>query len=101
MKITPVGSTWKEYKESRMTEQELNELALKADILCEIIEARQSLGISQKELEKLSGVKQPVIARLEKDVSDPQLMTLLKILKPLGKTLAVVDLNHKVPQCRP
>lgn len=100
MKTSPIGSTWKEYKETRLSDQELSELTLKADILCEIIEARQSQGISQKELEKLSGVKQPVIARLEKDVSDPQLMTLLKILKPLGKTLAVVDIKHQIHQGR-
>ncbi|HEY5465522.1 MAG TPA: helix-turn-helix transcriptional regulator [Clostridia bacterium] len=65
---------------------------MKASILCAIIDARYEKGISQKQLEHLSGVSQPVIARLETDVSDPQLTTILKILQPLGKTLAVVDL---------
>ena len=50
-------------------------------------------GISQKKLEELSGVKQPVIARMEKGVTSPQLDTILKVLAPLGKTLAIVPLQ--------
>jgi predicted transcriptional regulator len=44
-------------------------------------------------LEELSGVRQPVIARLENGETDPHLTTILKILRPLGKTLAVVPLK--------
>jgi len=35
-------------------------------------------------------VKQPVISRLESAVHSPQINSILKILKPLGYTLAVV-----------
>ncbi len=94
MNNSPIGTSWKEYKKTRMTVEERNELKFKADIICEIIEARRDKGISQKELERLSGVKQPIIARLETDVTDPQLTTILKVLQPLGKTLAVVDIQH-------
>ena len=51
------------------------------------------MGISQKKLEELSGVKQPVIARMEKRKTSPQLDTILKILAPLGKTLYIGDLK--------
>ena len=54
--------------------------------------AREGAGITQTQLERLSGVSQPVIARLERGETVPQLDTLLKILAPLGKTLEVVDL---------
>ena len=53
----------------------------------------QEKGISQKKLEELSGVKQPVIARMESGATSPQIDTLLKVLIPLGKTLAVVPLK--------
>ena len=59
-----------------------------------MIKARQEKGISQKKLEELSGVKQPVIARMEKGTSNPQLETILKVLVPLGKTLAIVPLEE-------
>jgi predicted transcriptional regulator len=42
----------------------------------------------------LSGVRQPVIARMEKG-NNPQLATVLKVLAPLGKTLSVVPLPQK------
>lgn len=59
----------------------------------ELIRIRQEKGISQKKLEELSGVKQPVIARIEKGSTSPQLDTMLKILAPLGKTLAIVPIK--------
>ena len=53
----------------------------------------ENKSITQRELETLSGVKQPVIARMEKGVTSPQLDTILKVLAPLGKTLAIVPLQ--------
>ncbi len=47
-------------------------------------------GLTQQALADLSGVKQPFIARLEKGDTDPQITSLLKILKPLDYTLAIV-----------
>ena len=41
----------------------------------------------------MSGVKQPVIARMEKGKTNPRLDTVLKVLAPLGKTLQVVPLD--------
>ena len=55
----------------------------------------QEKGISQKKLEELSGVKQPIIARMEKGTTSPQLDTVMKVLAPLGKTLAIVPLENK------
>ena len=47
----------------------------------------------------LSGVKQPVISRMEVYVTSPQLDTVLKVLAPLGKTLYVGDLNQQEVAC--
>lgn len=63
-------------------------------LIGELIKARQEQGISQKRLEELSGVKQPIIARTEKGNTNPQISTLLKLLVPLGKTLAIVPLDE-------
>ena len=41
----------------------------------------------------MSGVKQPVIARMKNGTSVPNLNTILKLLAPLGKTLAIVPLE--------
>ena len=70
-----------------MTRTESN---LRAPIIEALIAARKEKSISQKQLEQLSGVKQQLIARVETGETNPQLETLLKILAPLGMTLAVV-----------
>ena len=77
-------------KISGLTSTEQAEIKLNAQIICALIDARNEKKISQKELEELSGVRQPTIARIERGKTDPQITTLLRILEPLGMTLAVV-----------
>jgi len=63
-------------------------------LIGELIKARKERGLSQRELEALSGVKQPVIARMENGSTVPNLNTILKVLAPLGKTLYIGDLKR-------
>lgn len=78
-------------KLSGLTPAEIAEIKLHTQIIGALIEARNEKKISQKDLEELSGVRQPIIARIEKGNTDPQITTLLRMLEPLGRTLAVVD----------
>ena len=87
--------SWEELKNEILTPEEIAENKSKVEIISAIIEARQEMAISQKELERLSGVKQPIIARMEKGTTNPQIDTILKILAPLGKTLAVVPIERE------
>lgn len=80
------------YIDSLLTPEEIRESDLRVSLIHEIIEARKEKGISQKKLEELSGVKQPVIARMESGTTNPQLSTVMKILAPLGKKLAIVPM---------
>ena len=80
-------------KVSGLTSAEQAEIKLNAQIIGALIDARNGKKISQKELEELSGVRQPIIARIERGKTDPQITTLLRILEPLGMTLAVVPKN--------
>jgi transcriptional regulator with XRE-family HTH domain len=59
-------------------------------LIGKLIEARDSKGVTQQELARMTGLKQSAIARLESMKSTPQIDTLFKILKPLGYTLAIV-----------
>lgn len=91
--MNPIGSNWNDFEREIFTPEEINESNLRVAIISELIHARQEVGITQKRLEELSGVKQPVIARMERGQSNPQLETLLKLLAPLGKTIAIVPLK--------
>ena len=90
-----IGENALDYIESLMTVDERVESDLRVALIGELIKARHEKGITQKKLEELSGVKQPVIARMEKGISNPQIDTLIRLLIPLGKTLAVVPLESK------
>lgn len=93
MDDSAIGQSWDEVEQELFTPEEIAESNLRVAIIGELIKARQEQGISQKKLEEISGVKQPVIARMEKGYTSPQLDTILKVLAPLGKTLAVVPIQ--------
>ena len=65
----------------------------KAKILGEIIDARKEQALTQKRIEELSGVKQPMIAKIENGNANPSLDSLLRILISMGKTLKVVPIQ--------
>lgn len=84
---------WQDVRNEIYTEEEIRESDLRVSIMEELIKARNEQGISQRELEQLSGVKQPIISRMESGMTSPQLNTILKVLAPLGKTLVVVPIE--------
>jgi len=93
--ISPRGHTWEDVEKELFTPEEIAECDLKVALIGELIKARQDRGISQRKLEELSGVKQPVIARMEKGSTTPQIGTVIKVLASLGKKLAIVPLEQK------
>ena len=94
-----MGEDVLEFMHSVLTPEEIAESDLRVALMSELINARLEKGISQKKLEELSGVKQPVIARMERGSTNPQINTILKVLAPLGKTLAIVPLEQKSAVC--
>jgi len=87
--------TWKDVRQEIYTAEEIRESNLRVAIIGELIKARNEQGLSQRELEQLSGVKQPIISRMEAGETNPQLDTVLRVLAPLGRTLAVVPLEEQ------
>jgi len=84
-----------EFDKEHFTPEEIAESDLRVALITAMIQARKEQGLSQRDLEEISGVKQPQIARLEHGDSNPQLNTLLKVLAAMGKTLAVVPINAR------
>ena len=82
------------YDDEFVTPEERERINFEVSLIGKIIEAREAKGLSQRELAELSGVKQPAIARMESMKSTPQIDTLIKVLIPLGYTLAIVPLNQ-------
>ena len=84
-----IGMSWEEFEKEYFTPEEIAASDLRVAIIGELIKARREKGLTQKELENITGI----IARIEKGTTNPQIATILKLLAPLGKTLAVVPLK--------
>jgi ribosome-binding protein aMBF1 (putative translation factor) len=88
-----MGESLDELRREIFTPEDIAASDLRVAVMVELVNARKERGISQKKLEELSGVKQPIIARMERGSTSPQIDTVLRVLAPLGKTLAVVPLE--------
>lgn len=64
-----------------------------AGIVADIKRIRTEYGLSQYDFEKITGINQSVIARTESGTTMPNMRTILSLLRALGKTLCVCELN--------
>jgi DNA-binding XRE family transcriptional regulator len=89
--------TYAEYiaDESRVSSAEREKINFEIELIGKMVEARESKGLSQRELAKISGVKQPAIARLESLKATPRIDTIIKVLNPLGYTIEIVPIKER------
>ena len=80
-------------KTGALTREGIAENRARAAIQIELIKARNEKKISQRKLEELTGIRQTTITRIESGKNSPSIDTMIKILAPLGKTLAVVPID--------
>ena len=88
-----IGSPFENFVKENFSHEEIKLIEAKAKILGEIIDARKEQALTQKRIEELSGVKQPMIAKIENGNANPSLDSLLRILISMGKTLKVVPIQ--------
>ena len=86
--------TWNDYKEHVRTvdpeiSKDMEEVEALAQIVKAMVEQRNALGLSQRELAALCGIPQSSVARIESFKTVPNLDTLLKIFQQLGLKLNV------------
>lgn len=90
------SKSWDEIEKSlEINPEQEAEIRLEMDIIKAIIETRESKKLTQRDLSKISGIKQPAIARIEKGINSVQTRTLIKLLYPMGYTLRVVPIEKK------
>jgi len=92
-----MATNWKDFRKTlNLTTEEEDMIRLEKSLIKAVINAREQSGLTQTQLSELCGVKQPVIARLESAAHSPQVNSMIKILKPLGYTLAVVKQQERL-----
>ena len=86
---------WNEFeKELDITQEQEIAIKLEMDIIKATIEARKELNMTQSELSRKTGIKQPAIARFENGTHSPTISTLIKLLVPMGYGIKVVSLKN-------
>lgn len=86
--------TWNDYKEhvkavDPVIAKDLEETEEVAAIVTAMVEQRNALGLSQRDLATMCGIPQSSVARIESCKTTPNLGTLLNIFQHLGLTLSV------------
>ena len=67
-----------------ISESEKMQIELVADLVDEIKDTREELGLTQRDLAAKTGLKQSAIARMESGGAIPRLDTVLKVALALG-----------------
>ena len=86
--------TWNDYKEhvkavDPVIAKDMEETEEIASIVTAMVEQRNALGLSQRDLAALCGITQSSVARIESCKTTTNLGTLLNIFQHLGLTLTV------------
>ena len=80
----------KNYIESSFNPEELNEIFVR-----EFIRFRKENNLTQDLFSKYSGVTREKIARIESWMHSPSILSLLKIIGPIGYTIKIVKVRDK------
>lgn len=91
--------TWDAYKDHVKkvdpdAKRDIEEMENIAAIVSKMVEKRNDLGITQRDLAAMCGIPQSSVARIESFQTTPNLDTLLKIMQPLGLKLVVAQANE-------
>lgn len=85
-----IGQNLNEVLDEMYSPDELALAKLEAKVISKIIIARQTKGLTQKELATRCGVTQAMISRIESGNANARLDTLIRVLLALGQTLDIV-----------
>ncbi|WP_294778494.1 helix-turn-helix domain-containing protein [uncultured Eubacterium sp.] len=85
---------WNDYKNyaksvDEQAKSDIEQMEELASIVGAIIDKRNELGLSQRQLAEICGIPQSSVARIETLKTTPNLDTLLKIMQHLGLKLTV------------
>ncbi len=90
-----VSIPWNKIRKEIYTPEELIASELQAELIIRLVKARNEKNLTQKQLEALTGIKQPAITRIENGRTDIKVSTMLKLLTPLGLTLKIEPIDQQ------
>lgn len=98
-KLRSINQIFEKYKreneESKIIIETADEVV---EIINKIVKARRNLNLSQRDLAKKCGIKQPALARIEQFNVIPKLNTIIKIAKCVNVEINAKDKNNQNEQ---
>lgn len=88
-----LGRTWAQARQELFTPQENAASDLRVDVMRTLIAERKSRGLTQKKLSEMAGVRQPIISRIERGDTAPQIDTLIKLFAAMDMKMQFVPIN--------
>ncbi|MBO0603524.1 helix-turn-helix domain-containing protein [Sporosarcina sp. E16_3] len=76
-----------------ISNSEMMQIELVADLVDEIRDTRKSLGLTQRDLAEKTGLKQSAIARMESGGVIPRLDTVLRVALAMGLKFKLIKEN--------
>ena len=79
--------------EKEFTLEEKKYTKLRNSFLKDLYKLRKEKNLTQKDLEKMTAIKQSTIAKIEKGRINPRLNNILKLVIAMGKTIKIEEEN--------
>ena len=86
--------TWGDIRETVCDTDELSRIERRNEVMRKLLARRAELKLSQKDVERISGVKQPVISRMERAVTSAQMDTFFDVLDALQLRMELVPVEN-------
>ena len=88
-----LGKTWRDVQKELYSPEEIAASDARVKLAIALSKARKAQGLTQKELSEKTGIRQPVISRLEHGDTATQIDFLIKLVTAMNLKMQVVPLD--------
>ena len=88
-----LGKTWRDVQKELYSPEEIAASDARVKLAIALSKARKAQGLTQKELSEKTGIRQPVISRLEHGDTATQIDTLIRLFAAMNLKMQVVPLD--------
>lgn len=88
-----LGKTWQEVRKELYTPEEIAASDARVKLAIALSKARKARGLTQKELSEKTGIRKPVISRLEHGDTAAQIDILIRLATAMNMEMQVVPIE--------
>lgn len=89
-----LGKTWRDVQKELYSPEEIAASDARVKLAIALSKARKTQGLTQKELSEKTGIKQPVISRLEHGDTATQIDFLIRLATAMNMKMQIVPINN-------